>query len=144
MHPDREWGTELLLKVHEVKSFHFANVVLPHIPTFPSQSLSIYELHNFWEIYSCLCPNRVTAHFVLFGHQSAVQEEIGRTTLQRQSKIACCGISVFPLMLCACVCFTQSPLRATFDMHSAWSPLGYYSFISGDLNVSIYSAFSLW
>lgn len=35
MHPDREWGTELLLKVHEVKSFHFPNVVLPHIPTLP-------------------------------------------------------------------------------------------------------------
>ncbi len=29
---DREWGTELLLRGHEGKRFHFANVVLPHIP----------------------------------------------------------------------------------------------------------------
>lgn len=144
MHPDREWGTELWLKDHEGKKFHFANVVLPHIPTLPLPKFIYLWIAQLLGNLFLPCPSRVTAHFVLFGHQSPVQEEIERTTSQRQSKIACCGVSVFPLMLCACVCFTESPLRATFDIHSAWSPLGYYSFISGELNVSIYSAFSLW
>lgn len=38
MHSDREWGSELLLRGHEGKRFHFANVVLPHIPTLPLQN----------------------------------------------------------------------------------------------------------
>lgn len=145
MHSDREWGTELLLRGHEGKRFHFANVVLPNIPTLPlSNCIYLWIAQLLGNLF---LPLPMPCHSAFRAFWTSKCRARGNwedhlTETKQNSMLR--HISVPFDALCVCVCFTESPLRATFDMHSAWSPLGYYSFISGDLNVSIYSAFSLW